>query len=128
MRLTHRNALRDRIRALPEVAGRIVDWSALRQNAALPAVRLVCISDLVGASHQGTDKRGEAIIQVDTFADDPNAAQVIRDAILADLHGFKGSIGGAVFDAILHDGSREEHDNAGSYSSSVDLRIIYSFP
>jgi hypothetical protein len=128
MRLAHRNALRDRIRALPEVSGKIVDWSALRQNAALPAVRLVCITDLVGASHQGSDKRGEAIIQIDTFADDPNAAQVIRDAILADLHGFKGTIGGAIFDAILHDGSREDDDNAGSYSASVDLRIIYIFP
>jgi hypothetical protein len=128
MRLAHRNALRDRIRALPEVSGRHVDWSALRQNAPLPAVRLVCISDLVGASHQGSDKRAEALVQIDAFADDPNAAQAIRDAILSDLHGFKGTLDGAVFDAVIHDGSREDDDGAGSYSASVDLRIIYIFP
>jgi len=128
MRIDHRNALRDRLILLPELSGRVVDWSALRQNAVLPAVRLVCISDLIGASHQGSDKRSESIIQVDVFADDPNAAQEIRQAILDDLHGFKGTISDAVFDAILDDGSRDAVDSDGSYVASVDLRIIYSFP
>ena len=127
MRIAHRNALRERIRAIPDVSGKVVAWYALPQNTPLPAVRLVCISDLVGASHQGSDKRAEAIAQVDVFADDPNVAQVVRDAIKDDLHGFAGTLDGAVFDAVIHDGSREDSDGAGSYSASVDLRIIYSF-
>lgn len=128
MTLAHRDALRERLRALPSLSGCVVAWSALPQNTPLPAVRLATISDQVGASHQGSDKRGEAIVQIDVFADDPNAAHRRRDAILADLHGFRGAIGTSVFDALIHEGSREDVDPSGSYSASLDFRVIYQIP
>ena len=105
----------------PAAEGAPIWWTALPQDCPTPAVRLTLVSDLRGASHAGSDGLAEAVVQVDVFGDDAGQCQAIRDAILTAAHGVRS----APFDAILHDSSREDVDEDGTYSAACDLRVIY---
>jgi hypothetical protein len=128
MHATARTDLAEHLAALPALAGvgASVHWRRAPLNSATPVVVLNVISDLRGNTHGGADGLAESLVQVDAYAADYYAVESLRAAVLDELNGFRGVIGTTVFDAILHDASRDdEPEPADGPRASCDLRVHY---
>lgn len=126
MHAAARTDLTAHLAALPALAGVPVHWRRAPFNAPTPLVVLNVISDQREATHSGADGLAQALVQIDAYACDYASVEALRDAIIAALHGFRGTMGATVFDAIFHDASRDdEPDPADGPRASCDLRCHY---
>ena len=120
-----------RLAALPALAGSGVVWqpAPIGQPVNLLVIRL--ISDLRDLSHGGPTGLCDARIQFDAYALDPADAEQMREAVIDNLHGFKGPLvdGGVAIDSCAHDNSLEDFDQATGLSrAACDLKIQYHLP
>lgn len=126
MHSTARTNLADYLAALPALVGVGVHWRRAPLNAPAPLVVLNVISDQRGNTHGGADGLAVSLVQVDAYAPDYYAVETIRAAVLDSLNGFRGVIGTTIFDAIIHDTSRDDEPEAtDGPRASCDLRAHY---
>ncbi len=128
MHATARSDLADHLAALPALVsvGASVHWRRAPQDAPTPVIVLNVISDQRGNTHGGADGLAVSLVQIDAYAADYYAVETLRAAVLDALNGFRGVIGTTVFDAILHDASRDdEPEPADGPRASCDLRVHY---
>lgn len=128
MHATARTDLADHLAALPALVGvgASVHWRRAPLNSSTPVVVLNVISDQRGNTHGGADGLAESLVQVDAYAADYYAVEALRAAVIDELNGFRGVIGTTVFDAILHNASRDDQpEPADGPRASCDLRVHY---
>jgi hypothetical protein len=80
--VSFKTALRERLKAAPDLAGVPVEWSR-RPEGTYPAVVLTTASDEIGRYMTGTDGLRRPRVQFDVFALDAGRVEQLRDAVLS---------------------------------------------
>lgn len=125
----HRLAIAERLSALTALEGVTVIWQPAHPNQPAPLLILRLITDRRGLSHAGDDGLRDARIQADAYASTDDVAQEIREAVLADLHGFSGELtdGGPRLESCAHDGSFDDFEEPeGLVRAGCEFVIQYS--
>lgn len=126
MHAAARNALITRLSAHALLADVPVWWTHAPDDDAVPFIILTVITDQREAAHDGATGLATSMVQAEAWAADQAHAEALRDAILDQLHGWRGTVGATVFGYVLHDASREAFDDAANLSrAAADLRIGY---
>jgi hypothetical protein len=101
--------------------------STYAQGATAPAIRYMRVAGGPGLHMQGSDGLDAGLIQVDARAASAASALAVRDALIAKLHGFKGTQGATTFQLIELQGDRGiQFDDTGPtayYTASLDFAI-----
>lgn len=101
--------------------------STYPQSATDPCVRYQKVAGAPGLHMQGSDGLAGETVQVDIRALTAASALSVRDAIVAKLHGFKGTQGDVVFQLIGLDNDRGlEFESTGTknyYTCSLDFTV-----
>ena len=86
---------------LSALVGSRVTWTMRPQATALPAVVLTIISEVRPYTYAGEVALYETRVQADTYAASAYVARDVDRALAETVSGFKGDVGGTVFDGIF---------------------------
>lgn len=112
--------------ALTALVGARIYWNAIPQNAADPCVVMYRVAGGPGIHMQGSDGLTNATVQIDVRATKVTDMWAVRDAIVVNLHGFKGDQGGIRFRGIFLSTERQSSEKPGEtlyHRTSLDFDV-----
>lgn len=107
------------------VAGRIY-WNAIPQDTGDPCVVMYLIDGAEGYAMGGRDGLNQSLVQIDVRAVTVASMWAVRDAIVAVLDAYRGTVGDTEFRGIFRNGERQSSEKPGTqlyHRSSMDWTI-----